>query len=144
MNDVAYRLALPETMPIHNVFHVSLLKAYKPGSWSPPPVPIEIDGELEYEIERILMHRERKTNKVTKKEYLIKWLGYGHEHCTWEPESNLKNAQELLEAYWKEQADVLNAAKRRQETKQSATRKRASSTLEQPSAKRQGVVPVVE
>ncbi len=106
INDVAYRLQLPSTMTIHNVFHVSLLKEYKQGSFRPPPVPLEIEGELEYEVEKILLHREKKVggkNKSTtiKKEYLIKWSGYGPEHCTWEPEAHLTNAAECLRDYWK-------------------------------------------
>ena len=80
---VAYRLDLPESMNrIHPVFHVSKLKPYKAsGRVQPPPVPIEIEGELEYEVERIL---DKRINKQSRRrdsvEYLVKWLGYGHEH----------------------------------------------------------------
>jgi hypothetical protein len=98
-------------MPVHNVFHVSLLKEYKPGTTPPPPPPpIHVDGEQEYEAERILTHREKKCRSSkhagnnTRKEYLLEWTGYGPEHNTWEPEANLKNCQELLQEYWSEQA----------------------------------------
>ncbi|MFN9965220.1 MAG: hypothetical protein ACK52F_00410, partial [bacterium] len=125
VNSVAYKLDLPESMPIHNVFHVSLLKKFIPGKMPiPPPVPIEVDGELEFEVEKILLNREKKTNKVVKKEYYVKWLGYGPEHCTWEPESQLKNAQECLDNYWALQQQLHQAALARQSAKQSATRKR--------------------
>jgi hypothetical protein len=100
VNDVAYKLDLPANMPIHNVFHVSLLKQYFPGRSPPPPMPLLVEGELEYEIERILMHRDIKLKKATKREFFIKWLGYGPEHCTWEPESHLQNAQEAIKDYW--------------------------------------------
>lgn len=111
VNSVAFKLALPTTMPIHDVFHVSLLKPYKQGYMpTPPPLPIEVDGELEYEVEKILLHREKKTNRVVKKEYYIKWLGYGPEHCTWEPESNLHNASDVLEDYWRQQATIQKEA----------------------------------
>ena len=108
VNEVAYKLKLPEHMHIHDVFHVSLLKKYIPGKTPAPPVPIEVDGELEYEVEKILLHRDRTTKKITKhstqhttkREYYIKWLGYGPEHCTWEPEGNLKHAQESITDYW--------------------------------------------
>ena len=99
---LAYRLDLPESMhKIHNVFHVSKLKPYKAsGRVQPPPVPIEIEGELEYEVERILDKRvtkhRRKSDAV---EYLIKWLGYGHEHNSWEPAKALANAQELVQTF---------------------------------------------
>ena len=86
---------------IHNVFHVSKLKPYKAsGRVQPPPVPIEIKGELEYEVERILdkrvTKRHRKRGAV---EYLVKWLGYGHEHNSWEPAKALANAQELVQTF---------------------------------------------
>ena len=76
---LAYRLDLPESMSkIHAVFHVSKLKPYKAsGRVQPPPVPIEIEGELEYEVERVLdkrvVKRRRRSDAV---EYLVKWLGY--------------------------------------------------------------------
>jgi hypothetical protein len=111
VNDVAYKLDLPTTLNIHDVFHVSLLKPYKKGKTpTPPPLPIEIDGELEYEVEKVLLHRERKTNRVVKKEYYLKWLGYGPEHCTWEPEDNLDNAADVIDDYWKLHAEIQKKA----------------------------------
>lgn len=59
VSPLAYRLELPSSMGrIHNVFHVRLLERYDkntiPGRTQPPPPPIEIEGDLEYEIEDIL------------------------------------------------------------------------------------------
>ena len=127
VNKVAYKLALPPTMTIHDVFHVSLLKPFIKGRTPAPPIPEEIDGELEFEVEKILLHREKKTNKVVKKEYYIKWAGYGPEHCTWEPESNLKNAADVLEDYWKLQASIQQAAGTR--AKATKARKRTLGML---------------
>jgi hypothetical protein len=103
VNDTSYRLELPKSMPVHDVFHVSLLKEHIPSKMrAPPPLPIEVDGELEYEVSRILTHREIKCRSSKRggsnlrKEYLIEWLGYGAEHNTWEQESNLTNCSILL------------------------------------------------
>ena len=94
---VAYRLDLPPVLKVHNVFHVSLLKQYKPGGRkSPPPLPILVEGVPEFEVESILNHRRRGRTK----QYLVKWLGYGEEHTTWEPESCVRNCPERINEYW--------------------------------------------
>ena len=100
---VAYRLDLPQNMRIHPVFHVQLLKAYKSSDREqPPPLPIELEDGFEwFQVERVCMHRERKWGKKMKRvrrSYLVKWLGYGDEHSSWEPESNLNAA--CLQEYW--------------------------------------------
>ena len=98
---VAYRLDLPEGMNrIHPVFHVSKLKPYKAsGRVQPPPVPIEIEGELEYEVGRILDKRiNKRSRRRDSVEYLVKWLGYGHEHNSWEPAKAVANAQQLVQS----------------------------------------------
>jgi len=54
------------------------------------PLPIVIDGEVEWEVEKILdscWHQRRF-------QYLIKWKGYGHEHNSWESASKV-SAPEL-------------------------------------------------
>jgi hypothetical protein len=98
---VAYKLELPENMKIHNVFHVALLKAYRSDtrSYDPPP-PIMIDGDIEFEVETILSHRDKKRGRGTTREYLVKWTGYGPEHNTWEPERHLSNCPDSIKAYW--------------------------------------------
>ena len=57
---VAYKLQLPPTWKIHDIFHASLLLSYKetlehgPNFSNPPPDLIE--GEEEYKIDKILSH----------------------------------------------------------------------------------------
>ena len=100
-------MALPANYRIHDVFHVSLLKLYHANGRDNPPPPVLIDGEEEYEVEMVLDHRSRGLafipKNVRKFQYLIKWVGYGHEHNTWEPHSGLKNSADLLQEYWERQ-----------------------------------------
>ena len=114
---VAYRLELPVTWRCHNVFHVSLLKQYTSGRTSPPP-PVMLDGSWEFTIETIIGHRNiffgrlrKDGTRPSKKEYLIKWLGYAQEHNSWEPEDELFNESdlqdsEIVERYWRNPNDL--------------------------------------
>jgi hypothetical protein len=130
INAVAYELTLPDTMKIHPVFHVSLLRKFQArnpdGSEGvtvdPHPPPLVIDGEEEYEVECILQSREssvrgskRKHGKHRAKrtEYLVKWVGYGHEHNQWLPESWLGNCQDLLRDFLAKKAQLPRATTRR-------------------------------
>ena len=87
---------------IHDVFHVSLLRPYDSDAAIQPPPPILIEGQDEYEVDRILEHRDRHLRKRgLKTEYLIRWLGYGPEHNCWEPEANLQGCPKSVQQYWK-------------------------------------------
>ena len=47
-----------DTLHIHDVFHVSLLAWYEAGKdCMPPKLPITVDEALQYEVERVPMHR---------------------------------------------------------------------------------------
>ena len=99
INPVSYRLRLPSSMQIHPVFHVSLLENYIEshiqGRNLPPPPPIEVQGEAEYEVEEILDSRV----KNGRLEYFIQWKGYGISERTWEPSSNVKNAPQKVREF---------------------------------------------
>ncbi len=55
---VACQLELPPQFKIHNVFHVSLLEPYHenpiPECHREPPVPVEIEGQEEFEVQEVL------------------------------------------------------------------------------------------
>ena len=104
LSPLSYRLDLPETWKIHNVFHATLLTEYTEndihGPNPEPPLPDIIEGEEEYEIEGILNHRTRKGQM----EYYVKWKDYDHEENSWETEAQLEpHALDILREYQKEQ-----------------------------------------
>jgi len=66
----------------------------------PPPLPIVIDGELEWEVEEVLdshWHRRRF-------QFLIKWKGFSREHNSWEVASNVKVPDLVAKYYQKHPA----------------------------------------
>ena len=110
---LAYKLDLPSNMRIHNVFHVSLLKEYRSdGTVQPPPVELLENNDVEFEVDMILGHRDHiirktrsksssKTKTTSVRQYLVQWTGYGPEHSTWEPETELmRKCSILIDAYW--------------------------------------------
>ena len=100
LRPVTYRLTLPKQWRIHDVFHACLLTPYKEtklhGTTETRPPPNLVQGNEEFEVEAILTHCLYK-NRETR--YLIKWKGYDTSENTWEPESNLSNAEEELNDY---------------------------------------------
>ena len=99
---MAYKLDIPDTLRIHPVFHVSLLRPYRdptsiPNHDTPPPPPpaITVNDHQEYEVDYILNHRLHRRQM----QYLVKWVGYPEHDASWEPEANLANATEILLQY---------------------------------------------
>ena len=96
----SYKLDLLASMRIHNTFHISLLEPYEdnkfPSQIQIPPLPIEIDGEPEYELEEIIDSRLYH-NKL---QYRAKWTGYSPEHDkTWFQAENFNNASLATEQF---------------------------------------------
>ncbi|CAJ0968812.1 unnamed protein product [Ranitomeya imitator] len=96
INPVSFRLALPASFAIHNVFHRSLLRRYVvPVVPSvDPPAPVLVEGELEYEVEKILDSRFSRRRL----QYLVKWKGYGQEDNSWVVASDV-HATDLVRAF---------------------------------------------
>jgi len=61
IGESAYKLDLPPSMRIHNTFNISLLELYHddkfPSHRTQPPPPIILEGEPEYELEKIIDSR---------------------------------------------------------------------------------------
>ena len=80
---------------IHDVFHVGLLRPYRDNGMQAQAPPVVIDESEEYEVERILQHRELRG----KTQYLIRWKGYDQSEDMWLDEQDLGNAPDLLRDY---------------------------------------------
>ena len=60
----AYTLALPKKYGrLYNTFYISLLEPYSMREGCEPPEPTEIEGEEEWEVERILDLRETRLGR---------------------------------------------------------------------------------
>jgi len=87
----AIELDLPSSVRIHPIVNVSRICRYRDqvkGQKVTPPPPVEIQGEMEYKVEKILSKRKR----YGKVEYLVWWKRYMAEEDMWEKEGNLGNA----------------------------------------------------
>ena len=95
---VNYQLRLPPKWKITNIFHASLLTPYEEnktyGENYPSPPPDLIEGEEEWEIERIISHSGTKN-----RQYQVKWKGYAE--TIWKSEENLEHSQDAIKDYWK-------------------------------------------
>ncbi|CAJ0935360.1 unnamed protein product, partial [Ranitomeya imitator] len=96
INPVSFRLTLPDSFFIHNVFHRSLLRRYVAPMVPSvdPPAPVLVEGELEYIVEKILDSRVSRW----KLQYLVKWKGYAQEDNSWVFASDV-HAPDLVRAF---------------------------------------------
>jgi hypothetical protein len=93
----AYRLDLPKTMKVHDVFHINLLtrtnedEDFHRRQAKPPPIITE-EGEEEYEIDHIVAWEWRKGKLL----YQIRWKGYDPIEDTMERAEKFIDLPELL------------------------------------------------
>jgi len=103
---------------IHPVFHVWLLERYRasnrPNCEQPLRDPEEIEGDSEWEVERIVKskifsytRKVRGRNKTMKElRYFEKWKGSSVDENTWEPPESIKNTQEQVERFDRETLEI--------------------------------------
>ena len=101
----AYRLQIPDTWKVHDVFNEALLTPYHPPAFDnqgpPPPVPGDLgDDEEEHVVEAIINSKIAGRGRRRSMMFLVKWKGYPDTETSWEPEANLDNAQEAIDDYY--------------------------------------------
>ncbi len=95
------RLGLPPEMSrLHPVFHVSQLEPYEETPLSqrrqPPPGPVYVDNEAEYEVEEVVDSKVQAGKLM----YKVQWKGYqGHDRYGWEPPAHLQHCANLVKSY---------------------------------------------
>jgi len=95
------KLELPSTVKIHLVVNVSRIRRYieqVEEQKKEQLAPVIIEGEEEWEVERILNKRRVRG----KDKYLVCWKGFTVESDTWKGRENLENAKEAIEEFEKE------------------------------------------
>eukprot|EP00253_Pinus_taeda_P006401 PITA_06401 len=90
---VAYQLALPGHIRVHNVFHVSVLKkyVYDPRHvirWQ--EIQVEPEGEVLVEPLSILDRREVQLRKRVITQVKVQWRHFGPDEATWEDEELMR------------------------------------------------------
>ena len=87
---------------VHPVFHVSMLEPSIPNTilnrTGPPPAPVVIDGEPEYEVTEILDSKIDRRQRPCNLLYLVRWSGYKgtDEETSWLLATELGNASEIV------------------------------------------------
>jgi len=102
LGPVSYRIQFPKTWRHHDIIHSIFLSPSKEtdpyGPALVPSPPEVIEGHEEYEVDHIVTHKRTNNGQLR---FLIHWKGYGTEERSWEPASNLKNAEDMLKEYKK-------------------------------------------
>eukprot|EP00253_Pinus_taeda_P034453 PITA_34453 len=106
---VAYQLALPSHIRVHNVFHVSVLKkyVYDPKhviNWQ--EIQVEPEGEIKVELLSILDRREVTLQKRVITKVKVQRQHFGPDEATWEDGELMRQAYPRLFGNGRHQDDV--------------------------------------
>lgn len=102
---LAYKLDIPPTWRIHNVISVAHLSPGPDGPdpynrEQPEPERLQVDGEEQYKVEKIVQHRINKRGRHPQLEYLVRWKNCGPEDDQWKKRTELIwTAEDLLRQY---------------------------------------------
>lgn len=104
---VSYKLDCNQ-LPIHPVFHASLLKPYHRKNYPGRPIrdkppPVLIDQEPEYELDKILTTRKHYQSV----KYFVSWKGYDEADNSLIPLSNLANSARLVSEFHRKHPTAL-------------------------------------
>ena len=91
---------------IHPVFHISQLEPVEPDPFpqraQPPPPPVEINSNIEYEVSKILNSKlDRRFWGNRSVCYLVHWSRYEgtEEETSWVSAQDLEHAQEVIRVF---------------------------------------------
>jgi hypothetical protein len=99
IGDLDFKLELPHYLKLHLVFHVNRLAPYRDNGLDkpPPPDPVTVEGEEEYEVDKITDSRIFRRQL----QYQVKWKGYEEGSDSWEPAANLTHAKRKIADFHK-------------------------------------------
>jgi chromodomain-containing protein len=108
----AYKLDLPDSIKVHPVFAPEKLRRatkLKPldGQTIDPQPPVTVDGQDEWEVERILAVRLVRKKLL----YRVKWVGHDDD-LTWYPARNFRNSPHCVRDFHNEYPGLVGPPKR--------------------------------
>ena len=103
-------LALPTSMTVHNVFHISFLKKYIPDvnhviDWN--GIQVEQEGVLQAHHVRILDRKSKQLRSQAIGLVKVQWTWYGPEDMTWEHEEVMRAEYPHLFENFERHADAV-------------------------------------
>ena len=114
LSPITYRLTLPHQWRIHLVFHIDLLTSYQEmpmhGANYQHPPPDLVDGEVEYEVEKVIDSQHFGRRRAL--QYLVKWKGYPDLENQWVNRRDM-NTEEAIREY----EELAQSGGRREATK---------------------------